>query len=315
MPDVLIDPTNERKIVDFRPLGLRDVAALGRYAYARAHRPLGRHTHGDLMEICYLDEGVQPYSVEGQEYVLKGGDVLVVFPRESHGTGRSPENRGRLYWMILRLPRPGKPFLGLPPAEAREMAGALRGLSPRRFRGGRGLKRSLERIFEAHDGGGALRRAEISNWTLRFLLDVLAASRRCREEGVSPAVREAQALIEAALGEETPRLEALAERVGLSLSWFNARFKREVGVAPRNYIVMRKVEEAKRRLARPGASVTGVAMGLGFSTSQYFATVFRRYTGMTPGEFRRSTSARAASSPPRPRASRGSGPSPARPRP
>jgi AraC-like DNA-binding protein len=58
-----------------------------------------------------------------------------------------------------------------------------------------------------------------------------------------------------------------------------------------------------------------VAMGLGFSTSQYFATVFRRYTGMTPGEFRRSTSARAASEPPRPRASRGSGPSPARPRP
>jgi len=313
MPDVLIDPTDERKIVDFRPLGLRDVAVLGRYSYARAHRPLGRHTHGDLMEICFLDEGVQPYFVEGKEYILKGGDVLAVFPREVHGTGRSPENRGRLYWMILRLPRPRESFLGLPPAEAGELARALRALSPRRFRGGRGLKRSLERIFEAHEGGGALRRAEIRNWALRFLLDVIAASRRRRGEGVSPAIREAQALIEEGLGEETPRLEALAERVGLSLSWFNARFKREVGIAPRNYIVMRKVEEARKRLARSGASVTGVAMGLGFSSSQYFATVFRRYTGMAPGEFRRSF--RAASSPPPPRASRGRGPLPDRRRP
>jgi len=289
MPEVLIDPSNERKIVDFRRLGLRDVMALGRYSYARAHRPLARHSHGNMIEVCYLDEGVQPYSVGGKEYVLKGGEVLVTFPREVHGTGRSPENRGRLYWLIVRVPGPRERFLGLPPDEAAELVRALRTLSPRHFRGSRALKHSLERIFEACDGGGPFRRAEVRNRALRFLLDVVALSRRGGERGVSPAVAEVRRHVDAHLGEETPRLEDLAAMAGLSLPWFKARFRREVGLSPRNYIVMRKIERAKERLARGEGSVTDIAMELGFSTSQYFATVFRRYTGMTPGEFRRSS--------------------------
>ena len=36
-----------------------------------------------------------------------------------------------------------------------------------------------------------------------------------------------------------------------------------------------------------GSTITGVVMTLGFSTSQHFATMFRRHTHMTPREFRR----------------------------
>ncbi len=286
MLNILIDPSNERKIADFRRLGLRDVMALGRYAYARARRPLARHSHGDMIEICYLDEGVQPYVVGGKKFTLKGGDVLVTFPREVHGTGGVPENRGRLYWMLLRVPGRRERFLNLPPPEAGELVRALRTLSPRHFRGTPMMKHCLERMFEAHGRADGLRRAEIRNWALRFLLDVVAAARRHAAGRVSPAIRDAQAFIEEHLGEEALGLESLAASAGLSLPWFKARFKREVGVSPRHYVLVRKVEKAKERLVRSGASITSVAMDLGFSTSQYFATVFKRYTGMTPGRFR-----------------------------
>jgi AraC-like DNA-binding protein len=46
------------------------------------------------------------------------------------------------------------------------------------------------------------------------------------------------------------------------------------------------VEEAHRRLADTNEDITNIAHNLGFSSSQYFATVFRRETGMTPGEYR-----------------------------
>jgi AraC-like DNA-binding protein len=286
MRHVRIDPSNERKIADFRRIGERDVVALGRYAYARAHRPLSRHTHGRMVEICLLDEGVQPVVVGDATYVLKGGDVLVTFPHEVHGTGRSPENRGRLYWLLVRVPRPGGRFLDLPPPEARRLAGALQAVSPRHFRGTRMMKHYLERMFEAHDRGGDFRGVEIRNWALRFLLDALEASRRQRRAGVSPRIRDVQAFVEERLHEPAPRLEALADRAHLSLPAFMARFKRETGVSPGNWIRQRKIERAKALLARAGATVTGVAFGLGFSTSQYFATVFRRYTGQSPGRFR-----------------------------
>jgi AraC-like DNA-binding protein len=148
------------------------------------------------------------------------------------------------------------------------------------------MKHYLERMFEAHDRGGAFRGVEIRNWALRFLLDALEASRRQRPGGISPLIRGVQAHVEARLGEPTPPLEDLADRAHLSLPAFMARFKRETGVAPGNWIRQRKVERAKAMLARAGATVTGVAFDLGFSSSQYFATVFKRYTGVTPGRHR-----------------------------
>jgi AraC-like DNA-binding protein len=84
---------------------------------------------------------------------------------------------------------------------------------------------------------------------------------------------------------ETLTVPALAAKAGLSVSRFKAWFKLEAGVPPLEYMQRAKVEEARRRLER-GASVTEVAYALGFSTSQYFATVFKRYTGQQPRAIR-----------------------------
>ena len=61
MLNVLIDPSDERKIADFRKLGMKDMLTLGRYQYTSARSPLKKHTHGNMFEICLLDEGVQTY--------------------------------------------------------------------------------------------------------------------------------------------------------------------------------------------------------------------------------------------------------------
>ena len=287
MLNVLIDPSNDRKIADFRPLGFRDVMALGRYAYVAAHRPLERHTHGDMIEFCLLDQGEQPYVVEGQRIVLKGGEVLVTFPHEQHGTGRNPENRGRLYWLLVRVPGPRERFLNLAPAEAKRLVQSVLSLSPRHFRGTKMLKHSLERMFEAYDAAGPLCAIEIRNRALRFLLDVLECARRQKKDAISPAIAGVLAYVDAYLLEESPRLEELARLTGLSLSRFKSRFKQEVGIAPGNYLIAKKIEKAKELLADPARTITDVAMTLGFSTSQYFATTFRCHTRMTPREFRR----------------------------
>jgi hypothetical protein len=44
-----------------------------------------------------------------------------------------------------------------------------------------------------------------------------------------------------------------------------------------------RIAVAEKRLALRRDSVTEIALELGFSSSQYFATVFKRFTGMTPG--------------------------------
>jgi AraC-like DNA-binding protein len=287
MLNILIDPSKERKIADFRTLGLRGVMTLGRYSYAHAHRPLQKHSHGNMFEICLLDDGVQPYFVDGREIVLKGGEVLVTFPNEAHGTGPNPENRGRLYWLLVRVPAAKERFLNLPPGEGRRLIRKLLSLEPRHFRGNRRLKGYLESMFAAFDRKeDPFRTVEIENWALRFLLDLVRASRE-QPPRISPAMERVLQSVESRLFDPPPRLEDLARQAGLSLSRFKTRFKKEVGVAPGNYFLQRRIEKSKSLLRNTRRGITEIALDLGFASSQYFATAFRRYTGESPTAFRR----------------------------
>ena len=74
----------------------------------------------------------------------------------------------------------------------------------------------------------------------------------------------------------------MAAVAGLSASRFKARFKEEVGIPPREFVLRTRIEEADRRLEAGREPITNIAFDLGFSSSQYFATVYRRYTGTTP---------------------------------
>ncbi len=284
MDQILVDPSDERRILDFRPLGFRDVAVLGRYSYATAHGALEEHSHGEMLEICFLESGEQTYVVGGTPYQLAGGDLFVTFPGEVHGTGDTPEGKGRLYWMLLFLPKDNRGFLALKPAEARELIDQLLRL-PRQFRAAVEIKKTLGRIFEVFDRPGApLRVADLRNLLLRFLLDVLDSAGR-REAPLSLEMQQVCRFIQENLAEPLT-VRQLARLVYLSQSRLKARFKAEVGMPPADFIMRQRVERAKAMLAAPETTIAEIAFALGFSTPQYFATVFRRYTGETPSRFR-----------------------------
>ena len=84
--------------------------------------------------------------------------------------------------------------------------------------------------------------------------------------------------------QEELSMEELAQTALLSVSRFKQKFKLQLGISPRNFINLRKVEAAKR-LLQEGHSVTQVAMDLGFSSSNYFSSVFRRYTSYSPSQY------------------------------
>ena len=90
--------------------------------------------------------------------------------------------------------------------------------------------------------------------------------------------------IEEHLADELP-LRALADLVGLSPYHFARAFKRSFGVPPHRYHTGRRIERAKVLLAE--RSVTDVAMAVGFAGTSSFSAAFRRATGASPREFRR----------------------------
>ncbi|WP_323907921.1 AraC family transcriptional regulator [Aeromonas caviae] len=82
-------------------------------------------------------------------------------------------------------------------------------------------------------------------------------------------------------------IEALASRACLSLYHFHRVFTAVVGEAPGEMCRRLRMQRAAWQLCYTDASVTAIALGAGFGSSQAFAKAFRRHYGCTPGAFRR----------------------------
>ncbi|AIQ67714.1 helix-turn-helix domain-containing protein [Paenibacillus graminis] len=81
-------------------------------------------------------------------------------------------------------------------------------------------------------------------------------------------------------------LSKLAGVAGLNASYLSQLFKKETGLAVSEYIQRERIEEAKRLMEWPGISLSDIATRLHFNDQSYFTKVFKKYTGITPREFR-----------------------------
>ena len=277
-------------------VGVPGVLHFGRYNYVSARRGLPPHQHRQAMEICVLVRGRQVYEVKGARYVLTGGDVFVTFPGEVHGTGGAPEEKGVLYWLILRMQPAAQPWLGLPGGQRRALRRALLELPRRHFRGSWRLRALLDsvttRLLRPRSPLDSL---ALQNEVVAFLLELVRAANTAPRAGAGSArpLTRVLAHIAAHVGEPLP-LSELAALAGLSMPRFKARFTSELGVPPGEYVLRARVAEAERRLRDTSQTITRIAFDLGFSSSQYFATVMKRYTGSTPGQLRETTLARGS---------------------
>ena len=87
----------------------------------------------------------------------------------------------------------------------------------------------------------------------------------------------------------TIRPEDLAKMMCMSYSRFRKTFKEYTGFAPSQFIQEVKIKTAKEMLTNTFMSVKEIAYELGFENKDYFFTVFRKLTGMTPIHYRKHT--------------------------
>lgn len=80
--------------------------------------------------------------------------------------------------------------------------------------------------------------------------------------------------------------EAVAAQVFVNPDYLSARFRQEVGETLHRFVLRRRIEEATHFMRYSTQSISNIAAFYRFSSQSHFISVFKKYKGMTPREYR-----------------------------
>ena len=86
---------------------------------------------------------------------------------------------------------------------------------------------------------------------------------------------------------DTIVMQDMARMAGLSATQFNIRFRGILRMSPTDYVLSRRIQEARKRLTETSESIAAIGISVGFVDQSHFTKRFRKITGMTPLAYRK----------------------------
>jgi AraC-like DNA-binding protein len=82
-------------------------------------------------------------------------------------------------------------------------------------------------------------------------------------------------------------MEKVAEELNVSYAWFRKAFKNYTGIAPHQYMLQLRIENARMLLSDPSHSIKEIAAQLNFESAFYFSRLFKEKMGVGPEQYRK----------------------------
>lgn len=271
-----------RQVLMHEQLQIPGLSLLGHYQILNAEQPLVSHYHKDCFEITYISKGVFTFSTETHDYRLTGGNLFITKPDEIHSTNLSPLSVGEIYWILLDCTKT-EGILFLEQSATRHLLENLYKIPGHIIKTDSAkteplLQKTMKLALQNKN-----RYAAAS--CLSLFLQLLFEYNEVSAAGLTPDIGQSVDYILEHICEFLS-IDELAASCNLSVSQFKHKFKDQMGISPRNFINYQKIELAKLLLLEE-MDITKIAMELGFTTSSYFSTVFKRYTTFSPAEYRK----------------------------
>lgn len=262
-----------------------ELPEVGKFQISNTLRPMPMEVHRNELEFLLLNSGYKKIWVEEHCYEMSGGDLLVVFPGQRHGAEDYVQNRTTLTYALVAVPTELDSFCMLEENERRVLWQELKNLRGKKFRVSGTVSRAMETLYNSVNTGKPLEHAEMRVNLMRFLFHVLKEADSIGAP-LPADIAEVIRYIRESRG-EMPDIAKLAAQARLSESRFKQKFKQATGIPPAEFIVREKIDQAKVILRETRQTVTSIAMELGFSSSQHFSVLFKKYVGESPIQYRK----------------------------
>ncbi|MBN2711020.1 MAG: helix-turn-helix domain-containing protein [Planctomycetes bacterium] len=253
--------------------------------------PLGEH-HNPGFEFTYVYSGEVCWKVvNGPDLRLSGGDFSIMADRVRHSGEFNIIRPCKLFWMVVD---PLAPKAECHTTFSRKDLADFKGKMEKAGNCVLPADPEMEARFAelwkicreyANNQKNSLYTHRLRLLLLQFLVDMVSAFDTHRSRTGNAAIADILDYIAAHL--DSPlQVEEVASQAGLRPSRFYELFRKETGQTPADYINRMRCERARHMLRNSKLPITHIAMELGYSSSQYFANCFRKYTGMNPGRYR-----------------------------
>ncbi len=234
------------------------------------------HAH-KTYEIYYLKSGERTYFIEDTVYPLHPGDFALISEFVLHKTNGLNFERILLNFSYDDVPQSLRSMVDScfekivthTPAKSRQYIELL-----------------LERMVEEYRENGATDFLTAQFTCLIMEIARFSAAKTVVPDTATQQILEIVSFINNNFAEELT-VERLAERAYLSRSHFCRQFKKVTGFSPIEYIHSMRLRSAENLLVNTDLPITEIALRSGFSGSNYFGDLFRRYRGMSPRAWRK----------------------------
>lgn len=229
----------------------------------------------DSYEILYTYAGQGQLRYCDKTYSLTPGDGVLIncnLPHEYHTVGKR--------WIHSDLHFNGPACAELYREYAREGDVLFHEAADDRYQA------LLERALEAWSQVRICRALAVSDAIGEILLHLIRRKAGSRANADSMGIARLVDYIQNHY-QEAMTLETMAEYLRVSTSHLSHEFRRQCGMAPIEYLLYIRVENARQILALTDRPIYEIAEQMGFSDVNNFTRQFKKRTGMTPRDYRR----------------------------
>lgn len=272
----------EYRQIDLKTLDNSLDIALFRTYNRKAIAPVQMHLHTHEIEIAYMSMGSQIFHVDDKNYEVHSNQYFIVKPNEEHSLGNENTSKSHCYYVKINVHDQRDHLLGLSISDSNLICDSLLNINERIVTSYNATN-DLEKIFETYYKEGPYQLLALKNFCLTFLINFIQNLNNTNTS-YSPRIKKALTFIDQNACSSF-NINSLAKVTGLSKSTFTNYFKNEVGMTPMNYVLRKRIEFAQELILNSKKTITEIAFESGFNSTNYFATVFKKYTTHSPREF------------------------------
>ena len=289
-------------IYELEPYALQSVIEINRIAtifyFEFNNTFVSQPEKHDFWEMVYVDKGAIIDQVNGTDIHLKQGGYIIIEPNAVHSLRSNENYNPNVFIITFTCGSPAMDYLRnrsgqLPDSLSDSISSIIREAHQTFDNKQKGLLTCVEPMRNEIFGGQQMIKCQLEQLLIRLYRNLNSINEYPEQYSLSAVIFTNNALVNKCLFYirasvyNSISLRKICERFGYSESYISALFKKHTDYTVTDYINQIKMQEARILIRENRSRITEIAELLCYEDVRYFSRVFKKFSGMSPSEYKK----------------------------